>query len=71
MTKPIKCNVRPAKTQSSLGRSESLLGAHQVCWFCHEAAIIMEFHSHLFQKKKMYCNQRFQKTVSAAGIRTL
>ena len=65
MTKPTKWNVRPGKTQISLGIrlvwsesslwawiklgslathwvhskdwSESLLGTHAICWFCHEA----------------------------------
>ena len=44
MTKPTKLHVRPANTQISLGIrpdwSESWLGAHSFCWFCHEAAHI-------------------------------
>ena len=33
MTKQTKLHVRPANTQS-------WLGAHSFCWFCHEAAHI-------------------------------
>ena len=42
MTKPTMWHVRQAKTQVSLGVrsvwSESSLGAHPLCWFCHEEA---------------------------------
>ena len=44
-----KVSVRPAKTQISLGIgpgwsgwSESSLGAHSLCWFCHVAAHLFE-----------------------------
>ena len=41
-----KMSVRPAKTQFSLGIrpgwSESSLGAHSLCWFCHVVAHIMK-----------------------------
>ena len=37
-----KVAVRPAKTQISPGWSESSLGAQSLCWFCHEAAHLIE-----------------------------
>ena len=46
MTKATKWHVRPAKTQISLEIdpvwSESLLGLHPFCWFCHEAARLVK-----------------------------
>ena len=36
-----KTSVHPAKTQISLGWYESSLGAHSLCWFCHDVAHIM------------------------------